>query len=58
MVLSDEEYLEKLEQYDQVLEQTSEEEAIENVIAKIVTAYKEMVIDRGKNETDSQTGTS
>ena len=55
MVISSEEYLDKLTQYDQVLEKTSEKEAIENVVDKILTEYKEMVIDRGKNETNTET---
>ena len=55
MVISSEEYLDKLTQYDQVLEKTTEKEAIENVVDKILTEYKEMVIDRGKNETDTET---
>ncbi len=55
MVISSEEYLDKLTQYDQVLEKTTEKEAIENVVDKILTEYKEMVIDRGKNETNTET---
>ena len=55
MVISSEEYLDKLTQYDQVLEKTSGKEAIENVVDKILTEYKEMVIDRGKNETNTET---
>ena len=58
MVISSEEYLDKLTQYDQVLEKTTEKEAIENVVDKILTEYKEMVIDRGKNETNTETWTS
>lgn len=49
-------FLEQLEKYDQLLEQTSDQNAIRVINQNILTSYKELVIDGSKNESNSTNG--
>lgn len=54
MIITENDFLEKLKQYDEVLEKTTEEEAIFKVLEKILNEYKEVVIDGRRNQGTTQ----
>lgn len=49
MIISDSTFIDMLEQYDEFLKKTEEEEAILKILEKILNQYKEVVLDGSKN---------
>lgn len=47
--VSNQEFLNQIDEYDTLLDATNDEEAIQTIIEEVIQKYKELVVDNGQN---------